>query len=304
MPTLMLNNFEFTSSAELSKPRQVAIVSAVLQARSIVKDVKMKTDEVQSVARIGGFVIDDLPTSFLLHFRTLFRCPTAPEFLRTLPRVIRALEVLDSGLNSPALRFKEYGTDTLENIINAISTRLGGPSVYDPSTLAHVRSISINPITCGSYMGSSAFEGCLNSGRISGNPNEIMVKLTSMDRALVDLIDTVIHESSHKFLGTDDEGMKGSSFGWMANNGLQVYRAQNGATARLPCETPGFLTKTPDEAISNAYLLTAYILYFPNVSITAEYHVKRQGRVGPLGSETDLGRHLRANLPRRPPEDD
>ncbi len=293
MVTLTLNNFTFLSSEELSAARKVAIVNAVLTSRSLVKDAIMQSHEAYSLTRLPNFDPAHLPTRFRDHFYTFFRCTTTADFLRTLTQVISALEVLHRGLNSPEFRFREYGTNFVENAIDAVAS-IFGESIYSSSTKAHVRGFSLNPLKAGNYIAPSEFEKCLNTGKATGNPNEIMIKLSSLDGSQVDLVDTVVHESTHKFLGTEDEGMSTSSLGWMSNNGLEAYRAANGPNIPLPCEMPGFLRMTPEMAIRNAYLLSAYITYFPETSIASMYHIRRAANADPLGQ------HVRANLPPRP----
>jgi hypothetical protein len=65
--------------------------------------------------------------------------------------------------------------------------------------------------------------------------------------------------------------------------------------------TPNFLGKNSDQAIANAYLLAAYILYLPEGDVTARTELNLRVR---LESQTAIGQTLRnAIAARRPPGD-
>jgi len=274
----------------------------VLTARSLIADARQKTFEALACLARPTCDVEDLPPRFLLHFRTLFRLDGgAVAFLRMLKRVAAALQVLDNEICTPKLQFIEYGTDTVTNIMNALASVIATP-IYQPSDVAMVRGFSV--ARASNYIGLDHVEGCLNTGHGTGNPNEIMIKLSSLDKPLEHVTDTVIHESTHKFLGTEDEGMTAASFSWMADDGLALY-LRDSPGVPLPMHTPGFLAKTPDQALANAYILAAYIQYMPEGEVAVRTELNRSARLGALGSDTALGQTLRAHLARlRPPEDE
>jgi len=243
--TLKLNNFSIITSEELSPSRKVKIVSAVLAARTMIANARTKTFEALAFLGRPDAVLQDLPPRFLLHFRTLFRLPPndGAAFLRSLKRVATALQVLDNEVGTPELRFKEYGTDLVSNVFNAIASLVGTP-IYQPGDLAMVRPFSL--ATASTYIGPEHVDGCLNTGRGTGNPNEIMIKLTSLDKDLENVTDTVIHESTHKFLGTEDAGMTAATFSWMKDDGLR-FTSRTTRTCRCrsihPVSSPSRLTR-------------------------------------------------------------
>lgn len=299
--TLKLSNFSIITAEELSLPRANRLVSAVLAARSRIAEARMKSFEALACLQRPGVVLDDLPRHFRLHLGTLFRCGhDGAAFARALGRVAAMLQILDNEICTPELRFKEYGTDLVSTVVNSVASLFGSP-VLAPSDVAYVRGFSLSKP--GNYIGACHVAGCLNTGHGTGNPNEIMIRLTALDGSLENLTDTVIHEASHKFLGTEDTGMSTSSFNWMRDDGLVRYIEDNPGVP-LPIDMPGFLSKTPDEATANAYLLTAYVLYMPPTDITAMTQLNQQARTGPLGSGTPLGQVLRQGLAaQRPPGD-
>jgi hypothetical protein len=74
--------------------------------------------------------------------QTLFRCGDA-DTLRTLTGVSTLMQVLNNGVRSPALRFKEYGTDTVSNVMNAVAPLFGAQPLYQPGDVAYVRGVSL-----------------------------------------------------------------------------------------------------------------------------------------------------------------
>jgi len=297
--TLTLNNFSVTTSEELSGSRKVKLVSAVLAARTYIANARSATFEALACLARPDLVADDLPPRFLLHFRTLFRLGAdAAELLRMLKRVAAALQVLDNEMSTPKLRFIEYGTDMVTSIFSAAASLVSKP-IYQPTDFGLTRGFSVARLS--NYMGTASVDGCVNTNRGTGNPNEIQIKLTTLDMNLEDVTDTVIHEATHKFLGTEDEGMNTITFNWMKDDGLALY-IRDWPGVMLPMHRPAFLEKSPEEAMANAYILTAYIMYLPEGDITARAELNRRIRLDRLRDGTDLGQVLRAGLAaRRPP---
>jgi hypothetical protein len=206
--------------------------------------------------------------------------------------VARLLEILENGVYSPELRFKEYGTDLVSSLVNSVSSLfVTNPPAGRPRLCARLQP----------YHGQQLYRTrSVNTGQVTGNPNEIMIRLTEFHRPFEDVIDTIIHESTHKFLGTEYEGTQGASFNWIRNDGLALY-LQNNPGIPLPMHTPNFLGKNSDQAIANAYLLAAYILYLPEGDVTARTELNLRVR---LESQTAIGQTLRnAIAARRPPGD-
>lgn len=301
MHELKLHNLSLWTNEPLSNTRAATLMSAVQIARGKIATAREKTYEAIACTLRPGFELDDLPQVFRAHFGVLFRCENdAAEFQRTMHRVAGLLQVLERSFNSPELVFREYGSDLVSTMIDKAARLLNQTGLYQAGDMGMVRGFSAARVK--SYIGPSRIQQCINTGVSTGNPNEIQIRLESLDEVSEEVIDTIIHEGTHKFLGTNDDGMASTTFGWMKDNGLIQYRDDYG-NVPLPIERPEFLAKDSENATGNAYLLTAYIIYMPDTDITSMSTLRRDARTRPLGSDTDLGRLMRQHAAGlRPPE--
>jgi hypothetical protein len=297
-------NFSITTYKPLSIAHENILVNAVLKGQFAVEEAKRRTLEALSVLTRYGNDCALLPPTFLQHVKTLLRCDTDGQTLKALLEAGAALNVLGKGLNSAELKFIEWGMDSVSGAVDKMTAALSTISssvtrLYGPSDVAMTRGFTMG----GSYLGGDTFRQCLNTGSTSGNPNAIMIKLDAIDKGVEEFTDTVVHEGTHKFLGTIDTGMQGSGLAWMKDDGLTNFKTMYPGVP-TPLETPQFKAMSPTAALGNAYILTGYILYMPESEPAQYAEVVRQSKTSPLSSSTELGGVLRRALAsRRPPDE-
>lgn len=198
-----------------------------------------------------GYVHPTYLEHLLVHFR-LKRIGDLPAFMAVLRAINERLQILLAGMRSPKLRFAQYGYNWLP----------------PENAKAYVRM----PV---SWVAARLKDGCLNIDPKSfKNANDVNLRFEAVPGySMEDFTDTLIHECTHKYLGTADRCISGLPFKNWAE-----YEANWRALEMEPPLGP-LANLDTDQAVTDAYAFTNYCLHLPDSDLDAYVaHMERQDR--------------------------
>ncbi|GFM88300.1 hypothetical protein PSCICO_36990 [Pseudomonas cichorii] len=184
-----------------------------------------------------------LHPDFYRHLVVHFRLSSVPQVFEALEALNLKLQQLLAGMRSPGLRLAEFGYHWLKP---------PGPGVvaYVTKPLSHI------------LFGGPSTNGCLNTNPAGyHNSSDVNLRFNKvMSTRMEDLVDTLIHECTHKYLGTDDL-CKGLPFKSVIEYEEQ-FRAAGIVAPLGPLQSLSSV-----HAINDAYVMTNYILHMPDVDL-------------------------------------
>lgn len=274
--TFRLADFWVTAKDALKPEEEEAIVYGVCKARAFTDEALLQTIDalqVETKCAHRQEAAAHLPPDFVIHIEANFRTHGAHELFQALHQLQRLVLKLSGCLRSPELHFKQYGLEYGEP-----KSAVGGrPAGYVDRTLAEKLQL-VSGILKGS-MGK-----CLNIDHATyKNDSKIYLDFEQLNTYnLEGVTDTVIHESTHKFLATLDN--TGTCPWKRAREYYQQWRALN----TDPPVDETWTSLSTEEALQNAYGLTNYIHYMPSVDIGAfhQREVMADGSFGGFGNRT------------------
>lgn len=226
------------------------LATAMSKAKKVASRALLVTSKALEIAPKGpgpdlldrlGYLEPRFQRHLFVHFR-ITKEVDFPSFLAFLRRLNKALFYLVEGMNSPDLRLAEYGHHRF--------------APRDASAKAYVRM----PVT---WAVQRATGECLNIDPSSfKNKNDVNIRFDRVDSYLPgDLVDTLIHECTHKYLGTVDRCISGLPF--------QDYEDYEKTWREAGVEPPlGPLAQLDtDQALTDAYVITNYCLHLPDVDL-------------------------------------
>lgn len=238
---------------EITPPALSKLSEAMRLARAAVHEAAEKVVIALHVVRDAqdsgfdaGESVQMLHPDFYRHMVVHFRLSSTPQVFEALEGLSLKLQRLIAGMRSPSLRLAEFGYHWM---------RPSGPGVvaYVTKPLSHV------------LFGGPSTNGCLNTNPAGyHNSNDINLRFDKIvSTRMEDLVDTLIHECTHKYLGTDDLCVSGLPFKAVAEYEAQ-YQALGVAAPLGPLQA-----LSPVQAINDAYVMTNYILQMPDVDLWA-----------------------------------
>jgi len=251
--TYVVGGLNIIAINEIAPDMLNKLAEAMRLARKAVQDAVEGTvvalHVVSNALRTGldlGEAISLLHPEFARHLTVHFRLSTSTEIFQALEALNRNLQRLVVGMRSADLRLAEYG-------YNWMAPKGSGVIAYVKMPLSYA------------FSGGPAVNGCLNKdpGKFN-NPADVNIRFDRLrDTAIGDLVNTLIHECTHKYLATADLLVSGLPFKSVAEY-ESTWRA-------IGVDAPmGRLADlTPVQAINDAYVVTNYVLYMPLVDLRA-----------------------------------
>jgi hypothetical protein len=272
--TFKVADFLVTAKDALKPEEEEAIVYGVCKARAFVDAAFLQTIEalqIETKCAHRQEAAAHLPPDFAIHVEANFRTQGSNELFQVLHRLHGLLLKLSGCLRSSDLHFKQYGLEYFE----PKSSTGGAPRGYVDKTLAEKVKLVVSVLKGG--------EGkCLNVDHATyKNDNKIYLDFEQLKtHNLEGATDTIIHESTHKFLASLDNTL---DCPWKrAGEYYRQWRALN----TDPPVNDSWKSLSTEEALQNAYGLTNYIHYMPNVDIAAfhQREVMADGSFGGFGN--------------------
>lgn len=259
--TFRLADFWVTANDAFNPDEQEILTNAVAKARAFSDKALLQTIhalhiETKFLSRVEA--AEHLHPDFTIHVEANFRTRGAIELFQVLHRVKGLLLKLSGCLRSRDLHFRQYGLEYFEPKSSGAA-----PRGYVSKTFSELFQMASNSLTGGSGK-------CLNiDQRTYTNSNNIVLDFTRLKSYnLEEVTDTIIHESTHKFLATLDNT---HDCPW--KRAAEFYRQWR--ELRLePLIDEAWTSLSTEEALQNAYGLTNYIHYMPDVDIAAYYETE------------------------------
>jgi hypothetical protein len=274
--TFKIADFLVTAKDALKPEEEEAIVYGVCKARAFVDKAFLQTIEalqVETKCAHRQEAAAHLAPDFVIHVEANFRTHGANDLFQVLHRLQGLLLKLSGCLRSPDLHFQQYGLEFFE----PKSSTGAAPRGYVGQTFSERVQLASSILQGG--------EGkCLNIDHATyKNDSKIYLDFEQLKtHNLEGATDTIIHESTHKFLASLDNTL---DCPW--KHAAEYYRQWRQLNTDPPINE-AWRSLSTEEALQNAYGLTNYIHYMPDVDIAAfhQREVMADGSFGGFGNRT------------------